>query len=67
MTTTHWVSFEPCNLGRDMVRSACERQIPIAQFAELPTCRDKRCREQAINHRAMLLKHKLKKLREKRG
>lgn len=51
---THWVSYEPKNMGRDYVVTACGRLVPITDYSSRPTCKERPCQTQAARHRIRL-------------
>ena len=48
---THWVSYDPDQMGRDWVVSACGLLVHITDYSLHPTCRDRRCQLGAARHR----------------
>jgi hypothetical protein len=52
---THWVTYEPHNIGRDLVTAACGERIHITEFSATPTC---------ASCRAFRIRERLKKLRD---
>ena len=60
---THFVSYEPRNMGRDYVMSACGVPMHISEYASRPSCPDPRCREAARDHHFRLLRERLQLIR----
>lgn len=56
MRLTHWVSYDPENMAKDYVMTACGEGSHIKYFSLHPTCQDKRCQRAAMIHRIALLR-----------